>query len=149
MLQFQMDGDTSALSNGESWNKSGLEKNSSVFSLDDISAGTWHLCSSEAGSSLVWTHCPRWMKEEHLQQYPKILSGQDCFLVAGERGNGFLKREETLSAQLLEEPEGACCVLPKLLLGQTMGCGIGEQCPVPWRAWGNLCFSVKPCSKTA
>ena len=34
MLQFQMGGDTPALIKGQSWNKSGLEKNSSLFSLD-------------------------------------------------------------------------------------------------------------------
>lgn len=39
---------------------------------------------------------PHWKKQEHLQQYPKILSGQDCVLVAGERGCGSLRREETL-----------------------------------------------------
>ena len=83
-----------------------------------------------AGSSLAWTHCPPWKQQEHLQQYPKILSGQDCFLVAGEGGCGSLRREETLSAQLPGEPEGASCVLAKLLLGQTAGCGSGEQCPV-------------------
>lgn len=31
-----------------------LGKNQPVFSLGDMSAGTWHLCSSETGSSLVW-----------------------------------------------------------------------------------------------
>lgn len=66
-------------------------------------------------------------------------------MVAGERGCGSLRKEETFSAQLPEEPEDAFCVLPKLLLG----CGIGEQSLISWRAWGNLCFSVKPCSKTA
>lgn len=34
MLQFQMGGDTPALIKGQSWNKSGLEKTSSLFSLD-------------------------------------------------------------------------------------------------------------------
>lgn len=31
-----------------------LGKSQPVFSSDDVSAGTWQLCSSEAGSSLVW-----------------------------------------------------------------------------------------------
>lgn len=34
MLQFQMGSDTSALIKGHSWNKSGLEETSSLFSLD-------------------------------------------------------------------------------------------------------------------
>lgn len=50
------------------------------------------------------------------------------FWGAGERGHGSLRREEILSAELPEEPEGTLYVLPKLLLGQTYL--VGEQCPV-------------------
>lgn len=78
---------------------------------------------------LLWCGHTAPLKEEGaFTSVSKDLIRARLFLGAGERGRGSLRREDILSAQLPEEPEGALCVLPKLLLGQTYL--TGEQCPV-------------------
>lgn len=87
---FQMDGVTPALSK-EKPGTSQVWKKQPVFSFDDMSAGTWHLCSSETGSSLVWKEKSYWM-QEHLQKYPKVVSEHDWLLVSEEKGLWFPKK---------------------------------------------------------
>lgn len=105
-VRFQVAADTSALSNWESW-KWGLEKKTALPSL------AWSCQCRNMTSVQLWGR--------HFSRSGSIFSGVQRFcqdmivLVSGERLCGFLRRAETLSAQLRVGSEGTFCVLHKLL----------------------------------
>lgn len=96
----------------QAWKK----KKSYVFSVDGISTGTWHLCSS--GSSLVWPHLPTGRSRSIYSSTQRSCQGKIVFWWQ-EKGAVVPYEGRKPSAQLPQELESAFCVLPKLLMGQT------------------------------
>lgn len=121
-----------------------LGKREPVFSSDDISAGTRQLCSSEAGSSLLW---------EVLLDTRAFTEVYKClvraWLAFGSRRKGlwFPKKGRKFS---LHNSQRSLRLLamsyPSFFWDRLWH--MREFCPISWKACRNFWFNVKPCSKT-